>query len=206
MSSLKNYHDKSKIEVGIDEVGRGCLFGPVVVASVIWDPTILTDPVCIKDSKKLSKKKRDEAYEYIQKHAIDIQIAMIEPDIIDKENILEATKMGMHQCLDKIQMNFDTILVDGPHFDWYTDKNDTIKHHICVIDGDNHYKSIACASIIAKVTRDKYIEDFVKEHPSLDVYDLIQNKGYGTLKHRNAIKEHGISQWHRKTFGICKQF
>ena len=127
---------------------------------VIWDPSIETDPVTIKDSKKLSKKKREEAYEYIQNNAIDIQTAMIEPDIIDKENILEATMIGMRQCLDKIQKPFDTILVDGPHFDWYRDRTDTVKHHICVIDGDDHYKSIACASIIAKVTRD-HIEEFV---------------------------------------------
>ena len=113
----------------------------------------------------------------------------------------------MHQCLDSIgsEVNFDIILVDGNHFNTYYDKDrDDFIIHKCIIKGDNVYKSIAAASILAKTYRDRYIIDLVKEHPELVKYDIHNNKGYGTKKHMDAIKKYGITKWHRKTFSPCK--
>ena len=112
----------------------------------------------------------------------------------------------MRLCLDNITdiINIDTILIDGNHFDFYSDKNDKYIDHVCVIDGDNIYKSIAAASILAKTYRDEWIYKLVDENPELEKYDLRNNKGYGTKRHLDAIKEYGITKWHRKSFGICK--
>jgi len=200
---LEQFYEKDKIELGIDEAGRGCLFGPVCVASVIWlseDP----DPeFVIKDSKKILEKKRYLLRDYIKENAIDYSIQFIDNNEVDKINILEATMKGMHKCVDDIVTRIipDTLLIDGPHFIFY----DNITH-VCINGGDNIYKSIAAASILAKTARDNYIIDLVKANPELEKYDIRNNKGYGTKKHLDAIKEHGITKWHRKTFGICKNY
>ena len=114
----------------------------------------------------------------------------------------------MHKCVDNItdQLNIDTILVDGNQFNFYMDKNGECINHKCIIKGDDTYKSIASASILAKVNRDNYINNLCEEYPELKKYDIHNNKGYGTKKHLNAIKEYGITKWHRKTFGICKEY
>ena len=200
---LEQFYEKDKIELGIDEAGRGCLFGPVCVASVIWlseDP----DPeFVIKDSKKILEKKRYLLRDYIKENAIDYSIQFIDNNEVDKINILEATMKGMHKCVDDIVTRIipDTLLIDGPHFIFY----DNITH-VCINGGDNIYKSIAAASILAKTARDNYIIDLVKANPELEKYDIRNNKGYGTKKHLEAIKEYGITKWHRKTFGICKNY
>ena len=205
---LKQFYEQNKIEVGIDEAGRGCLFGPVCVGAVIWldeDPIKDDKNYEIKDSKKVSEKKRTLLKDYIKDNCIAYNIQLIHHNDIDKYNILQATLRGMRLCLDNITdiINIDTILVDGNHFDFYSDKNDNYIDHVCVIDGDNIYKSIAAASILAKTYRDKWIQNLVKENPELEKYDLRNNKGYGTKKHLDAIKEYGITKWHRKSFGIC---
>ena len=112
---------------------------------------------------------------------------------------------GMHKCLDEITslLSIDTILVDGNHFEYYSDKDDNYINHVCVVNGDNTYKSIAAASILAKTYRDEWINKLVDENPELEKYDLRNNKGYGTKKHLEAIKKYGITRWHRKSFGIC---
>ena len=206
---LEQFYEQNKIEVGIDEAGRGCLFGPVCVAAVIWldeDPIQDDKNYEIKDSKKVSEKKRTLLKDYIKDNSIAYNIQLIHHNDIDKYNILQATLRGMRLCLDSITdiINIDTILVDGNHFDFYSDKNDNYIDHVCVIDGDNIYKSIAAASILAKTYRDEWIQNLVKENPELEKYDLYNNKGYGTKKHLDAIKEYGITKWHRKSFGICK--
>ena len=205
---MEQFYEEGKVEVGIDEAGRGCLFGPVSVASVIWsqiepDPTII-----IRDSKKMTERQKKIAYEYIMKNAISVSHKFIHNDEIDKTNILKSTIKGMHLCLDDIinQIDIDTILVDGNQFDFFIDSNDNCIHHECIIDGDNKYKSIACASVIAKVNRDNYIKKLCEENPELKKYDIHNNKGYGTARHLAAIKEYGITKWHRKTFGICKEY
>ena len=205
---LKQFYEQNKIEVGIDEAGRGCLFGPVCIAAVIWldeDPIKDDKNYEIKDSKKVSEKKRTLLKDYIKDNCIAYNIQLIHHNDIDKYNILQATLRGMRLCLDNITdiINIDTILVDGNHFDFYSDKNDNYIDHVCVIDGDNIYKSIAAASILAKTYRDEWIYKLVDENPELEKYNLRNNKGYGTKKHLDAIKEYGITKWHRKSFGIC---
>ena len=205
---MEQYYEKDKLELGIDEAGRGCLFGPVSVAGVIWldeEPDLSIE---IKDSKKLSVKKRLLAYDYILENSIANNSVLIHHDDIDKDNILKSTLKGMHKCVDNIldYISIDTILVDGNQFKLYMDKNGDCVNHQCIINGDNIYKSIAAASIIAKVERDNYILNLCEEYPELKKYDIHNNKGYGTKKHLDAIKEYGITKWHRKTFGICKEF
>tara|TARA_B100000424_G_C22921590_1_gene490333 strand:+ start:336 stop:953 length:618 start_codon:yes stop_codon:yes gene_type:complete len=204
---LKQFYETDKIEVGLDEAGRGCLFGPVCVAGVIWLDEDPNPELEIQDSKKVSEKKRTLLKDYIKDNAIAYSIVLVDHDDIDKYNILQATLRGMHQCLDNITdiINIDTILVDGNHFDFYSDRNDNYINHICVVDGDNTYKSIAAASILAKTYRDEWINKLVDENPELEKYDLRNNKGYGTKRHLDAIKEYGVTKWHRKSFGICKK-
>tara|TARA_Y100000356_G_C11223474_1_gene270538 strand:- start:68 stop:685 length:618 start_codon:yes stop_codon:yes gene_type:complete len=203
---LKQFYETDKIEVGLDEAGRGCLFGPVCVAGVIWLDEDPNPELEIRDSKKVSEKKRTLLKDYIKDNSIAYSIVLVDHDDIDKYNILQATLRGMHQCLDNITdiINIDTILVDGNHFDFYSDRNDNYINHICVVDGDNTYKSIAAASILAKTYRDEWINKLVDENPELEKYDLRNNKGYGTKRHLDAIKEYGVTKWHRKSFGICK--
>ena len=205
---MEQYFEKDKLELGIDEAGRGCLFGPVSVAGVVWVPDDPVPPIEIKDSKKLSLKKRLLAYEYILDNSIAHTSILIHHEDIDKDNILKSTLKGMHKCVDNIteQLNIDTILVDGNQFNFYMDKNGECINHKCVVSGDDIYKSIAAASILAKVNRDNYILNLCEEYPELKKYDIHNNKGYGTKKHLEAIKEYGITKWHRKTFGICKEY
>jgi len=205
---MEQYYEVDKVEAGLDEAGRGCLFGPVSVASVVWlndEPDL---NIVIKDSKKMNSKQKDIAYDYILNNSIAYSHIFIDNDEIDKTNILKATIRGMHLCLDDIieQINIDTILVDGNQFDFYIDDNDNCINHECIVSGDNKYKSIACASVIAKVNRDNYILELCEENPELKKYDIHNNKGYGTKKHLEAIREYGITKWHRKTFGICKEY
>jgi ribonuclease HII len=206
---LKQYLDEYKIEVGIDEAGRGCLFGPVCVAAVIWpkqDPLYNDkEPPIIKDSKKVSEKKRLLLKEYIEKHALAYSVQFIEHTDIDNTNILQATMKGMHLCVDEIRKNnnIDTILVDGNHFKIYTDENLESIDHECIISGDNTYKSIAAASILAKTYRDNYIYQLVKDRPELENYALQKNKGYGTKIHMEALQKYGPVEGHRRSFKPC---
>ena len=205
---MEQYFEKDKLELGIDEAGRGCLFGPVSIAGVVWINEEIDSSIEIKDSKKLSLKNRLLAYDYILDNSIANTSLLIHNEDIDKDNILKSTLKGMHKCVDNIteQINIDTILVDGNQFNFYMDKNGECINHKCVIKGDDTYKSIAAASILAKVNRDNYINNLCEEYPELKKYDIHNNKGYGTKKHLNAIKEYGITKWHRKTFGICKEY
>ena len=191
---MEQFYQKDKIEVGIDEAGRGCLFGPVSVASVIWPQTEPDSNIIIRDSKKMTERQKNIAYDYIMKNAISVSHKFIHNDEIDKTNILKSTIRGMHLCLDDITKDhkIDTILVDGNQFDFYCDCNDNYINHVCVVEGDNKYRSIACASVIAKVNRDNYIKQLCEENPILKEYDIHNNKGYGTARHLTAIKEKNI--------------
>ena len=201
---LQTYFNKNMLEAGIDEAGRGPLFGRVYTASVIIPPDDTFVKPFIKDSKKLSKKNRDIAYDFIKQHAIDYSVSYKDHDYIDKFNIYNATYNCMHNSLDRLIVEPDMILVDGSDFQIYT-KDSEIVPHRCIVKGDNLYASIACASILAKVSRDNYIEELCQKYPLLDeYYDLSNNKGYGTKKHLEGIKKYGITPWHRRSFGICK--
>ena len=204
---LFQYKNIDDIEVGIDEAGRGCLFGPVCIASVIWPKTDPENPMIIKDSKKCTEKYRNKCYDYILDNSICYSIQLIDNDKIDKENILKCTLDGMHLCLDELseKNDFTNILVDGNHFNpYYSKEKDDFVFHECVIKGDDKYKSIAAASILAKTYRDNYILKLVEEYPELKKYGIEKNKGYGTKQHMEAIEKYGITEWHRKSYSPCK--
>ena len=203
---MKSYYKENTLEVGIDEAGRGPLFGRVYIGAVIIPPDDTFKQSFIKDSKKLSERKRLMAYDFIKENAIDYTSFYYDEKKIDEINIFKATYEGMHKALDKLLVTPEHILVDGIYFQIYTKENQMIPY-TCVEGGDNKYLSIAAASIIAKVERDKYIYDFCDNNPELEeFYSIRSNKGYGTSKHIEGIKKNGISSWHRKSFGICKNY
>jgi ribonuclease HII len=200
--------------VGVDEVGRGTLFGNVVACAVIL-PEVFPDDTYlqIKDSKKLSFKKRKMLAEYIKKNAIAYGIGVVPPDEIDRINILEASMKAMHLALYEIMrkgVKFTNIIVDGNHFrpiiPIYDDNDgdDLIISHECVPKADNTYLNVAAASIVAKDFHDNELLELIEKEKDLLKYDLHHNMGYATLKHREAIKIHGIHALHRKTFSSCK--
>ena len=206
---LKKYHTENIFEVGIDEAGRGCLFGPVCIGAVILKDS--DDPLMneIKDSKKLSEKKKNILFDFIKNNSIAYSIQFMNHEEIDRDNILQTTLNGMHKCLDEIdeKVNIENILVDGNHFPpYFSSKQDKFLKHNCIINGDNEYLNIAAASILAKVSRDNYIKDLCEKNEIYNKYHLAKNKGYGTKQHLDAIKEFGITDLHRKSFAPCKKY
>lgn len=175
---------------GVDEVGRGCLAGPVFAGAVILPKDF--DSELIRDSKKLSEKKRLEAFELIKENALSWSYCHITQDIIDSENIQKATYSAMYHSIKNLDIKPQHLLVDGNVFE-----NKTEIPHTCVIKGDNKYLCIAAASIVAKVIRDDYMVKLDKFYPR---YNWKNNKGYGAKKHIDAIKVYGITQHHRKSF------
>ena len=208
-----NNPDESVLEIGVDEVGRGPMFGRVYSAAVILPKNNSFKHELMKDSKKFTSwKKLKETAEYIKQNCIKYSITYQDEKSIDENNILNATHKAMHDAIKQIfdHENAYCILVDGNSFKpvtYFDNESETIKtiNSVCVVGGDNKYSCIAAASILAKVERDLYIEEMCKKYPKLnEFYDLSKNKGYGTKNHLEGIKTHGISIWHRKTFGICK--
>jgi ribonuclease HII len=222
--------DPSIYEIGVDEVGRGPLFGRVYTAAVILPKDDSFDHSKMKDSKKFhSKKKIEEVAEYIRKNAIAYSISYEDEKVIDEINILQATQRSMRTSIMEVRKQLLNekvvevaekkelqtkvhLLIDGNYFipitflNKETNKIETIPYDF-IEGGDNKYSAIAAASILAKVERDKYIEDLCIENPELiEKYSLDTNKGYGSKKHLDGIKEHGITIWHRRTFGICSTF
>jgi len=212
------YNPDNKYEIGVDEAGRGPLFGRLYIAAVILPENGFDNPN-IKDSKKIkSKKKMRELSEFIKTNAKAWAVHYIEHDVIDKINIRQAVFQGMHecirQCIAKICENpFEEkvfLLIDGNDFKPYSlydkveDRLMTIPHET-VEGGDNTYQAIAAASILAKCSRDDYIEELCQAYPDLSQrYHLEKNMGYGTAAHLAGIVEHGVSQWHRMTYARCR--
>ncbi|MGV6832427.1 MAG: ribonuclease HII [bacterium] len=192
MLALK--YSEFKHECGTDEAGRGCLAGPVTAAAVILPPDYHNS--ILNDSKQLSEKKRDMLRESIIKEAINFHVAHIFPEEIDKINILNASIKAMHHSIDGLN-KVEFIAVDGNKFHCY--KN--IPHQT-IIKGDGKYLHIAAASILAKTFRDEYMQKIHLEHPE---YNWIKNKGYPTVEHREAIKMHGITEYHRKSFRLLPE-
>ena len=179
----------NKLIGGIDEAGRGPLAGPVVVAGVIM-PLGESDLIDgVNDSKKLSAKKRDKLYDEILAKAIDVQVAVVDNKIIDEINILNATKQGMLQCIEGFS-EVDCVLIDAV-------KLDTSVRTLSIVHGDALSYSIAAASIVAKVTRDRMMEEFDKNYPQ---YGFAKHKGYGTAAHIAALKQYGPCPIHRRSF------
>lgn len=195
------YRTKDILEVGIDEAGRGSLAGYVYAAAVILPYSFHDDIYLqIKDSKKLSKKKREFLSDYIKNNAIDYGIGFATNDEIDEMNILNATILAMHRALDKLKIIPEMILVDGNQFKHYYRNDDWLEYE-CIPKGDDNYYSIAAASILAKVAHDKHILEISKEDQNMR-YDWDNNMCYGTKKHRDAIKKWGLCKYHRKSYKI----
>ena len=178
---------------GIDEVGRGCLAGPVVTCAIVFKDDFFDER--IKDSKKLSKKMREKLYPYILENAITYGIGVVCPIIIDKINILNAVKQAMHLSLSRLNCSYDKLIVDAVAL------NNIHKDYIHPYKADDNYIQVSAASIIAKVYRDKLMEHLAAIYP---YYKWEKNAGYGTKEHIDAIKEYGITEVHRRSF--CKNF
>tara|TARA_B110001452_G_scaffold88778_1_gene72761 strand:- start:665 stop:1297 length:633 start_codon:yes stop_codon:yes gene_type:complete len=202
---MQNYLNENTLEVGMDEAGRGPLFGRVYVAAVILPPEDFNHEI-MRDSKKLSERKRLIAYDYIKDYAIDWVVHYKDEKYIDEHNIFKANYDAMHEALDKLMVTPEHILIDGNYWKYYTDKEGNYISHTTVVKGDNKFTSIAAASILAKVSRDNYIYKFCDDYPLLDEhYSIRSNKGYGAKSHIEGIKKHGITKWHRKSFGLCRE-
>ena len=176
--------------VGCDEAGRGCLLGPVFAAAVIL-PQGLDSPL-INDSKKLSAKKREEAFEFITKNAIAYAVASVDADEIDEVNIYNASRIAMQKAIDKLNHDFDLVLTDAMKMENYP------KPVVDIIHGDAQSLCIAAASILAKVSRDRLCEELDTKYPE---YHIKKNKGYGTKDHLEALKKYGpVKHLHRFTY------
>lgn len=189
---LFSYYQQQYIEAGCDEAGRGCLAGPVFAAAVIFPSDYCNS--LLNDSKQLSEKKRLLLRPIIEQEALAYAVASVSAQEIDKINILNASYLAMHRALDALQTKAEFILVDGNRFKSYG-----VVPHECIVKGDGKYLSIAAASILAKTYRDDHMDNLASEFPH---YDWLSNKGYPTIKHRNAVLEHGFSPHHRKTFRV----
>lgn len=189
---LKNAYYINKVEAGCDEAGRGCLAGSVFAAAVNLPPDYENE--LLNDSKQLSEKKRYLLRSMIEKDALAWAIGVVTAAEIDKINILNASILAMHRALDALSVRPEAIIVDGNRFKPYHDVPYTT-----IVKGDGKYLSIAAASILAKTYRDDYMKAIAEEFPQ---YDWRSNKGYPTKKHRAAIKEYGISPYHRKSFTL----
>ena len=219
----KFYHSEANIvEIGADEAGRGPMFGRVYSGAVVLPKDGSFDHFKMKDSKKFTSKNPKQiqaAAEYIKEHAIAWAVEYEDERVIDEINILQATQSAMHKAIRSVMRQLkglDTnnlfLLIDGNYFKPLTIVNKTNNRienakYETVEGGDNKYTAIAAASILAKVERDKYINELCLENPELvEKYGIDSNKGYGSKRHMDGIKQYGITKWHRRTFGICKSF
>jgi len=210
----KFYNEDSELlEIGIDEAGRGPLFGRVYTGAVILPKDVDFDFDKMKDSKKFSSvKKINEVAEYIKEKALAWSVTYNDEKVVDNINIRQSVLSSMHNSIKNVMTddNEYLLLVDGndfrPYMMFKDDEYLPVKH-ICIEGGDNKYCAIAAASILAKTERDKYIEELCEENPELkERYGIDRNKGYGTKTHLDGIKNFGITKWHRKTYGICKDY
>lgn len=189
---LEKHYYEGLVEAGCDEAGRGCLAGSVFAAAVILPPDYENE--LLNDSKKLSDRKRKQLREIIEHDALDWAVGIVEPGEIDEINILNASILAMHRALDQLKVRPEAVIVDGNRFKPYRDLPYTT-----IVKGDGKYLSIAAASILAKTYRDDYMDRLAEDYPQ---YDWKSNKGYPTKKHRQAIRECGITPFHRRSFTL----
>ena len=199
---LASHYYEGKIEAGCDEAGRGCLAGSVYAAAVIFPENYQNEE--LNDSKQLTDKRRKQLRDIIERDAVAWAVGVVTPDEIDKINILNASILAMHRALDQLKVRPEAIIVDGNRFKPYYQPTANSQQPIAIpyttiVKGDGKYLSIAAASILAKTYRDDYMDALAKDYPQ---YDWLSNKGYPTKKHREAIRQYGITPFHRKTFNM----
>ena len=197
---LASHYYTGKVEAGCDEAGRGCLAGSVYAAAVIFPEDYQNDE--LNDSKQLTDKRRKQLREIIQRDAVAWAVGVVTPEEIDRINILNASILAMHRALDQLTVRPEAIIVDGNRFKPYrpvVDGSAVNIPHTTIVKGDGKYLSIAAASILAKTYRDDYMDQLAEEFPQ---YDWLSNKGYPTKKHREAIRQYGITPYHRKSFNM----
>lgn len=203
---LKPFYFENMLEASLDEAGLGCIAGPAVAAAVIWphpesfDEEHRKELEMLNDSKKLTKKKRDQLKEFVEHYAISYAVEFVDVDLIDEINIYHARFKAMHNAINKLDLKPERLVIDGNKFTPFIDsETDEEIPHVCIIKGDGIYQGIAAASILAKTYRDEHMENLHKEYP---MYGWDKNKGYGTASHYASVKEHGPSEHHRKSFNL----
>ena len=189
---LESHYYEGKIEAGCDEAGRGCLAGSVYAAAVILPEDYQND--LLNDSKQLTERRRYQLREIILRDAVAWAVGIVTPEEIDRINILNASILAMHRALDQLKVRPEAIIIDGNRFKPYQKLPYTT-----IVKGDGKYLSIAAASILAKTYRDDYMNGLAEEYPQ---YDWISNKGYPTKKHRDAIRQYGITPYHRRSYNL----
>ena len=197
---LKSHYYEGKIEAGCDEAGRGCLAGSVYAAAVILPPDYQNAD--LNDSKQLTDRRRKQLREIIERDAVAWAVGIVTPEEIDKINILNASILAMHRALDQLVVRPEAIIVDGNRFKPYRSVVGSVTTnipHTTIVKGDGKYLSIAAASILAKTYRDDYMDALAAEYPQ---YDWLSNKGYPTKKHRDAIRQYGITPYHRRSYNL----
>lgn len=208
---LKSHFYEGLIEAGCDEAGRGCLAGSVYAAAVILPPDYHNEQ--LNDSKQLTDRQRKQLRTIIERDALAWAIGIVTPEEIDKINILRASFLAMHRAIDQLKLRPEALIIDGNRFTPYhpslADGNDISRTsnqtqekalpHTCIVKGDAKYLSIAAASILAKTYRDDYMDALAEEYPQ---YDWQHNKGYPTRKHREAIRLHGTTPYHRLSYNL----
>ena len=198
---LGKYYE-GKVEAGCDEAGRGCLAGSVYAAAVILPDGYQNE--LLNDSKQLTEKRRYQLREIIERDAVAWAVGIVTPEEIDKINILNASILAMHRALDQLKVRPEAIIVDGNRFKKYSPplfgggRGEALPH-TTIVKGDGKYLAIAAASILAKTYRDDYMNRLAEEFPQ---YDWLSNKGYPTKKHREAIRQFGITPYHRKSYNL----
>ncbi len=198
---LGKYYE-GKVEAGCDEAGRGCLAGSVYAAAVILPDGYQNE--LLNDSKQLTEKRRYQLREIIERDAVAWAVGIVTPEEIDKINILNASILAMHRALDQLKVRPEAIIVDGNRFKKYSPplfgggRGEALPH-TTIVKGDGKYLAIAAASILAKTYRDDYMNRLAEEYPQ---YDWRSNKGYPTKKHREAIRQFGITPYHRKSYNL----
>lgn len=191
---LKLSYKQGLIEAGCDEAGRGCLAGSVFAAAVILPPDFKND--LLNDSKQLTEKQRYLLRPIIEQQALAWAVGIVTAQEIDEINILNASILAMHRAVEQLKVGPEYLLIDGNRFKKYKDMP-----HTCIVKGDGKYMPIAAASILAKTYRDDYM---LKLHEEFPVYDWEHNKGYPTRKHREAIRQHGVSPYHRMSYHLLE--
>ena len=200
---LASYYTQGTVEAGCDEAGRGCLAGSVFAAAVILPQDYQNE--LLNDSKQLTEKRRYQLREIIERDALAWAVGIVSPAEIDEINILNASILAMHRALDQLKVRPEAIIVDGNRFKPYFERGEGEEArgrsipYTTIVKGDGKYLSIAAASVLAKTYRDDYMNRLAEEYPQ---YDWQSNKGYPTKKHRDAIRQYGITPYHRKTFNM----